>query len=104
MVQRRVTKGCCGRTSIIMTTTYPVRKYHVPLFQNAGFQCPNNYIKNGLLYAKKDGFIGTVTFGICNVNIRCNGSSSCTETINQFQSILEQIEKESGKTKPKKMY
>ena len=96
MVRRRVTKGCCGRKSIIMITDKPVRREHVSLFQAAGFQCPENYIRSGLLYARMGGFIGTVTFGICNVNVRCNGRG-CDDIINKFQSVLEQIEKSSTK-------
>lgn len=96
MVQRRVTRSCCNRKSLIFVTTVPVGRNHVPLFQQAGFQCPENYIKSGLLYAKKDGFVGTVTFGICNVNIRCNGQHNCNEIIDQFENVLKTIE-QNGK-------
>jgi hypothetical protein len=92
MVERRITKGCCGRKSIVMIVKRPVRAFHIPLFQQAGFQCPDNYIKAGLLYAKKGGFIGTATFGICNINVRCNGQ--CDDLINDFEAILRKIEDE----------
>jgi hypothetical protein len=92
MVQRRVTKSCCGgRNSLNFTLLKPVRREHVNLFVLAGFQCPDNYIKSGLLYAKKDGFIGTATFGICNINVRCTGAN-CQVIINEFESILKTIE------------
>lgn len=103
MVQRRVTKACCGRKSIVMTLTSPVRRHHIDRFQKAGFQCPENYIKSGLLYARKDGFIGTATFGICNVNVRCNGQHNCQQIIDEFEGILKGIEMEAGSTKPKKL-
>ena len=69
----------------------PVRREHISLFTLAGFHCPDNYIKSGLLYATKDGFIGTTVFGNCNVNIRCTGTN-CQSIINEFESILKTIE------------
>lgn len=86
-----------------MTTIRPVRRNHVDLFQKSGFQCPENYIKSGLLYARKDGLIATCTFGICNINVRCNGQHNCNQIIDEFEGILKQIENEPGQTKPKKL-
>jgi hypothetical protein len=92
MVQRRVTKSCCGsKKSINFIVLKPVRKEHIILFTSAGFQCPDQYVKSGLLLAKKDGFIGTATFGICNINVRCSGVN-CEAIINEFESILKIIE------------
>jgi hypothetical protein len=102
MVERRITKGCCGRKSIVMTTLRPVRTHHVALFQQAGFVCPDNYIKSGLLYAKKENFIGTCTFGICNINVRCNGAN-CDAIINEFETVLRTIENEPGGNKPRRL-
>lgn len=75
-------------------TTRPVRKNHIHLFKEAGFVCPENYVKSGMLYAKKDGFIGTATLGICTINVRCNGQSNCDQIIDEFESILRKIESE----------
>jgi hypothetical protein len=94
MVTRRVSKSCCGKSAIVFTVEKPVRKHHVKLFTDAGFIVPASYINCGLLYAKKDGMVGTATFGICNLNVRCSGPT-CEAVINQFESILAQIEKES---------
>jgi len=93
MVQRRVTKTCCGRKAIIITSNKPVRKNHISLFQQAGFNVPENYVRSGLLYAKKGGFVATASFGICNVNVRCSGAG-CDDTINLFEGILAKIERE----------
>jgi hypothetical protein len=91
MVQRRVTKGCCGRTSILMVSNKPIMKNHLTLFKEAGYVVPENYIKAGLFYAKKGTMIATATFGIKNVNIRCSGSG-CQETIDEFETLLEKVE------------
>lgn len=91
MVQRRTTKGCCGRTSILMIADKPIMKTHIPIFKAAGFLVPDNYQKAGLFYAKKSSMIATATFGIRNVNIRCSGSG-CQEAINEFEALLEKVE------------
>jgi hypothetical protein len=91
MVERRVTKGCCGKTAVLITVSKPVRKEHIPLFTEAGFIVPENYVRAGLLYVKKGGLIATCTFGICNINVRCPGHS-CEDLIKQFEDILRKIE------------
>jgi len=91
MVQRRVTKGCCGRTSILMISEKPIMKSHVALFKAAGFIVPDNYQKAGLFYAKKGSMIATATFGIKNVNIRCSGTG-CQNSINEFEALLKKVE------------
>ncbi len=91
MVQRRVTHGCCGRTSILMIAEKPIQKHHIPLFRAAGYIIPDNYTKAGLFYAKKGTMIATATYGIKNINIRCSGTG-CTETINEFEALVKKIE------------
>lgn len=76
-----------------MTVEKPVRKQHVSLFTEAGFIVPESYVNCGLLYAKREGMIGTATFGIRNVNVRCGGKN-CEENIDLFESILIKIENE----------
>lgn len=91
MPTRRVTKGCCGRTSILMVADKPIMKNHIPIFKQAGFLVPDNYQKAGLFYAKKGAMIATATFGIKNINIRCSGSG-CQESINEFEALLKKVE------------
>lgn len=93
MVQRRVTKTCCSRKAIVVTSEKPVRRNHIQMFRQAGFNVPENYVKSGLLYAKKGGFVATATFGICNANIRCSGGD-CEDIIRLFEGILAKIERE----------
>jgi len=93
MVQRRVSKSCCGKSSIVFTVSKPARKNHIQLFKDAGFSVPENYIKCGLLYAKKEGLIATCTFGICTVNVRCSGAN-CETLVNQLEQIFNKIESE----------
>jgi hypothetical protein len=93
MVTRRVTKSCCGKNAVVIQVDKPVRKQHVSLFTEAGFVVPESYVNCGLLYAKKGGMIGTATFGIRNVNVRCGGNN-CDAIMNEFESILIKIENE----------
>lgn len=92
-MERRVSKSCCGKTAIIISTTKPIRKNHLDLFKSKGYTIPDNYVKIGMFYAKKEGFVASATFGICNINIRCNGSM-CQQRLDEFESILKIIEGE----------
>jgi hypothetical protein len=91
MVERRVVKGCCGRTAILMVSAKPIEKGHVALFKQSGYVVPDNYAKAGLFYAKKGTMIATATFGIKNINVRCSGAG-CKTLIDEFENILKQIE------------
>jgi hypothetical protein len=93
-MERRVSKSCCGKSAIIIVTTKPIRKNHLDLFRSKGFVIPENYVKAGMFYCKKDGFVASATFGICNINIRCNGSL-CQQRVDEFEAIIRQIEGET---------
>lgn len=94
MVQRKVTKSCCGKASIVLVLKKPARMHHVDLFKSKGFQVPDIYLKAGLLYAKKNGMIATCTFGICTVNVRCTGND-CDSIVNELESVFSIIENET---------
>ena len=91
MIIKRNVKSCCGKSAVVMTVDKAVKREHVPLFVEAGFIVPESYVKCGLLYAKKGGMIGTATFGIRNINVRCGGKD-CQEYIDQFEKVLIKIE------------
>lgn len=93
MIQRQVKQSCCGKSSVILLVTKPARMHHVSLFKSRGFQVPDNYLKAGLLYAKKDGIIITCTFGICTVNLRCTGAN-CDSLVNEAEAVFKIIESE----------
>ena len=93
MVTKKLTKGCCGKQMVIFDSEKPIRKQHIDLFKEAGFNITDAYVKSGLFYAKKDGMIATSTLGIRNVNIKCSGPK-CEDVIDEFEKILIQINEE----------
>jgi hypothetical protein len=91
-MRKDVIKTCCAKSAVLYIIDKPVLKIHIELFEKAGFLVPARYAKSGLLYLQRKSFVGTASFGMCKINVRCSGNG-CVESIQLFESIISQIEK-----------
>lgn len=85
-------KSCCGGSSTLISVDKPISRADLVLFKSAGFFLPENFISSGLFYAKKSGFVASASFGICKINVKCNGGD-CEQIQNEFVELLRSIEK-----------
>ena len=87
-VTQKKVKSCCGSTTFIFEADKPIKKSHLPIFENAGYSCPRNFQLTGVFYVALGSFIATTSYGSTRVNCRCYGAS-CQKLLDDFAIILE---------------
>lgn len=89
MVECRVVKSCCNSLAWLFIIAKPISRAHINLFVQAGFQVPENFVKSGLFYAKKNSFIASASFGLTKLNAR---GSNCEKIRDEFLELLKRVE------------
>ena len=89
-ISKKSIGGCCGNKGSIQTIYLekPVNAGHISFFKNAGYIVPEQYLKTGIFYVRRDGLVASSTFGSNKITVRSN-SANREEKIKSFEETLE---------------
>ena len=114
-VKRHKVKSCCGRAKYIFEVDSPIKKYHLSIFEKAGFITPKNFKDIGIFYvrrvirdrkpanvdgvgarvarraavaaARRHSLFATAPFGSSKISVYCGGPN-CDEELNEFERLI----------------
>lgn len=90
-MNRRKIKSCCGGGGYILEIDYPISKAALPIFQQAGYKTSPHYSKVGVFFVEKNGFTASSPFGGSIIQVRCGGSSNCSQLLDNLENTFKII-------------
>jgi hypothetical protein len=85
MITKTSLKSCCGNPNYILSLSEPIKKFQITILQEAGYVFPDAFLKAGVFYCQKAGFIVSGTYG--SKKLSCRGKM---ELLEEFIALLDQ--------------
>lgn len=86
-IEKREIPACCGKKQVIWKLNVPLKKEHLIIFQQAGFQFLQTYLDAGMLYVEDQNFFTTGVFGLNELKIKCK-TKQCADSLVLFEQTI----------------
>ena len=90
-MKRTLVKSCCGSKGYIFELDVPLAKTALNTFKQEGFNSSETYTRVGVFYVEKNGLIATGPYGGTKVQVRCSGSSNCSQLLDNLENTFKII-------------
>jgi hypothetical protein len=84
------TKGCCGKSNIIMQLGFALDKAHIDMFIMNGYTISQSYVDKGIIFAQNKDISIMGSIGSNRLTVKCK-SSDCKSGIDNIEAILKSL-------------